>query len=70
MPQPRLDWTEAEFEFNFKFALGDGVICWSPNDGQDRWKVKTVQNIVDGGWHGDKRLVLTADNTSKIARRH
>ena len=21
MPQPRLDWTEAEFEFNFKLTL-------------------------------------------------
>ena len=29
MTQPRLDWTEAEFEFNFKFTLAmvlyDGV---------------------------------------------
>ena len=31
---------------------------------------KTVHNLVDGGWHDEKRLVLTIDNTRKIARRH
>ena len=35
--------------------LGDIVICWSPNDGWDRWEGKTVHNLVDGVWNGDKR---------------
>ena len=31
---------------------------------------ETVHNIVDGGWHDEKRLVLTTDNTSEIVRHH
>ena len=69
VPQPRLDWTEAAFELSFKLTLANGVICWSTNDGWDRYKWKTIHDIVHGGWHGD-RLVLTTDNIIKIARRH
>ena len=30
---------------------------------------KNIHDLVDGGWHGDI-LVLTTDNTIKIARLH
>ena len=69
VPQPRMDWTEAAFELSFKLTLANGVICWSPNDGWDCWEWITIHNLVDDSWHGD-RLVLSTDNTSKIARRH
>ena len=29
-------------------------MCWSPNYGWVRWEGKTVHNLSDGGWHGDK----------------
>ena len=54
----------------FQIDLGNGVICWSPNDGRDSWEGKTVHNLVNGGFHGDKILVLTTDYTSRIARNH
>ena len=53
----------------FQVDLGNGVICWSPNDGWDGWEWKTIHDLVDGGWNGD-RLVLMTDNTSKIPRHH
>ena len=70
MPQPRLDWTEAAFEFSFKLTSVIGVISWRPKNTWDRWEGKTVHNLVDVGWHDDRRLVLTTDNTSKIVRHH
>ena len=45
------------------------MICWSPNDGWDCWEWTTIHDLVDGGWHG-YRLVLMTDNTSNIPRRH
>ena len=38
----------SRFLVEFQIDLGDGVICWSPNDGWDRWEWKTVHNLVDG----------------------
>ena len=57
------------FLVEFQVDFGDGVIYCSPNDGWDRWKWKTIHDLVDGICHGDV-LVLTTDNNSKIARRH
>ena len=70
VPQPRLDWTEAEFEFNFKLTSAMVLYVGVPTMGGIVGKGKPSKILSIGGWHGDKRLVLTTDNTSRIARLH
>ena len=70
MPQPRLDWTEAEFEFSFKLTSAMVLYVGVPTMGRIVGNEKTVHNLVDGGWHGDDRLLLTTDNNIKISRHH
>ena len=70
MPQPKLDWTEAEFEFSFKLTSVMVLYIGVPMMGGIVGNVKPVHYLVDGSWHGYDRLVLTTDNNRKIARRH
>ena len=50
MPKPRLDWTEAEFEFNFKFTSTMVLYVGVPTMGGIVGKVKpyTILSMVVG----------------------
>ena len=69
VPQPRLDWTEAEFELSFKLTsemvlyVGAPTMGWIVGNG----KPSTILSMAVG-----MVIVklLTTDNTNKIARRH
>ena len=70
MPQPRLDWTKAEFEFSFKMTSAMVVYVGVPTMGGvvGNGKLSTILSMLVGMVMIVK--LLTNDNTSKIARHH
>ena len=50
MPQPRLDWTEAEFEFNFKLTSAMVLYVGVPTMGRivGKGKLSTILSMAVG----------------------